>query len=197
LLNNTKAVPRRTPGVDSRALFLVGSMALAMMTACGGAPQASTAAASEGEWREFDGTWTAVGNRTTIPLGGVRQAGVSTFRGALVLSGQSRPGVGFRSDAVVFNDSATGMIGRAVWTDENGEEAYSELRGEGNASNNKITGTFVGGTGRYAGVTGTYEFSWRFILENDDGTVQGQSMGLKGRVRLSNQQGRSTAGGSK
>ena len=63
-------------------------------------------------------------------------------------------------------------------------------------ANNKITGTFVGGTGRYAGVTGDYEFSWRFMLENEDGTVQGQSVGLKGRVRLNNQQGGSTAGGS-
>ena len=89
-----------------------------------------------------------------------------------------------RAWAIVFHDSATGVIGRAVWTDENGEEAYSELRGEGTAANNKITGTFVGGTGRYAGVTGDYEFSWRFMIENEDGTVQGQSEGLKGRVRI-------------
>jgi len=78
-----------------------------------------------------------------------------------------RPGVGFRAWAIVFHDNATGLVGRAVWTDENGEEAYSELRGEGTAANNKITGTFVGGTGRYAGVTGDYEFSWRFMIENE------------------------------
>src|SRR6185503_3295352 len=108
---------------------------------------------------------------------GARRASVSTFRGSLVLAGKSRPGVGFRSEAIVFNDSVTGMIGRSVWTNENGDEAYSELRGEGNASNNKITGTFVGGTGRFEGVAGEYEFSWRFILEGEDGTVQGQSMG--------------------
>jgi len=33
-------------------------------------------------------------------------------------------------------------------------------------------------------VTGTYEFSWRFVLETEDGTVQGQSEGLRGRVRF-------------
>ena len=96
---------------------------------------------------------------------------------------------------IVFNDTATGMIGRAVWTNENGEEAYSELRGEGTAVNNKITGTFVGGTGRYAGITGDYEFSWRFLIENEDGNLQGQSLGLKGRVRLNGQQGGPGAGG--
>lgn len=76
------------------------------------------------------------------------------------------------------------MIGRAVWVDESGNRAVSELRGEGSADNNKIIGTFTGGTGRYSGATGTYEFSWRFLIENEDGVVQGQSVGLKGRVRV-------------
>ncbi len=131
-----------------------------------------------------------------MKLGGGRQAAVSTFNGSLVLTGPARLDVGFRAEAIVFNDSATGLTGRAVWTDESGDEAYSELRGEGTAANNKITGAFVGGTGRYAGVTGDYEFSWRFMLENDDGTVQGQSEGLKGRVRVNDPQRGSTAGGN-
>jgi hypothetical protein len=33
-------------------------------------------------------------------------------------------------------------------------------------------------------VTGTYEFAWRFVLEAEDGQVQGQSVGLKGRVQF-------------
>jgi hypothetical protein len=92
--------------------------------------------------------------------------------------------VGFQSEAIVFNDSATGMLGRAVWTDEHGDHVYSELQGSGTASNNKITGTFVAGTGRYTGVTGTYDFSWRFVLADEEGNVQGQSMGLTGRAKL-------------
>lgn len=178
------------------ALSWAGLLGLVLMTACGRAPQVSNAASPDGEWHEFEGTWTAAGSRTIMHLGGGRQAAVSSSNGSLVLSGRSRPGVGFRAWAIVFNDSATGVIGRAVWTDENGEEAYSELRGEGTVANNKIMGTFVGGTGRYAGVTGDYEFSWRFMLANEDGTVQGQSVGLKVRVRIDNRQG-AAAGGAK
>jgi hypothetical protein len=85
---------------------------------------------------------------------------------------------------MVFDDSVTGMVGGAVWTDEHGDQAYSELRGEGTAASNKIFGKFVGGTGRYSGVTGNYEFSWKFVLENEDGLVQGQSVDLKGRVQV-------------
>ena len=202
--NNTKAVPSRlissflTTCAESRvfALSFVWLLGLVLITACGRAPQITIAASSDGAWHEFEGIWTAAGSRSIMHLGGNRQAAVSNFNGSLVLAGPSRLNVGFRSWAIVFHDNATGLIGRAVWTDENGEEAYSELRGEGSATNNKIVGTFVGGTGRYAGVTGDYEFSWRFMLENEDGSVQGQSVGLKGRVRVNKPQGGSTAGGN-
>jgi hypothetical protein len=99
--------------------------------------------------------------------------------------------VGFRSEAILFSDTATGLVGRAAWTDEHGDQAYSELQGQGTATSNKITGTFVGGTGRYSGASGSYEFSWRFVLENEDGAVEGQSVGLKGRVHFDGQQARS------
>jgi hypothetical protein len=175
-------------------LFGLAFIALALMIACGRAPQPSKSAPSTNEWLEFQGTWTTAGSRNSMRLLGDRRASISSFNGSLVLTGRSRPGVGFRSEAIVFNDSATGLIGRAIWTDEHGDQAYSELRGEGTAQNNKITGTFVGGTGRYSGVTGTYEFSWRFVTENEDGTLQGQSMGLNGRARLDSELGAARGG---
>lgn len=155
-------------------------------TACDHARHSSTAPSRDG-WHEFQGTWTAAGSRHTMELGGERRASVLIVNGSLVLSGESRPSVGFRSEAIVFNDNATGMVGRAVWTDEKGEQVFSELQGEGTASHNKITGTFVGGTGRYSGATGTYDFSWRFLLADEEGNVQGQSVGLTGRVRVDRQ----------
>ncbi len=72
---------------------------------------------------------------------------------------------------------------------------FSELQGENTATNSRITGTFVGGTGRYSGATGTYAFSWRFMLENEDGTVQGQSSGLAGRVRARSARAKMDSGG--
>jgi hypothetical protein len=171
------------------AAFAVSVVAM-MASACSPAPQSPGTAGFGSEWREFEGTWTAAGSRQSIALAADRKASVSTLRGSLLLSGPARPAVGFRAEAVVFNDSTSGMVGRAVWTDARGDQAWSELRGEGTATGNRIVGTFVAGTGRYAGVTGNYEFSWRFVLETEDGTVQGQSVGLKGRVR-----GGSTEGG--
>ncbi len=61
---------------------------------------------------------------------------------------------------------------------------YSELRGEGTAAKNHIAGTILSGTGRYAGVTGSYEFSWQWVMEGEEGTVQGRAVDLRGRVEL-------------
>jgi hypothetical protein len=156
-----------------------------------------TAQAGPGEWREFHGTWTAAGTRNIMRLNGDRHASIATLEGSLVLAGPVRPGVGFRSEIILFNDTTTGLLGRAVWTDEHGDQAFSELRGQGNSQNNTIEGTFIGGTGRYAGITGTYSFSWKFLIENEEGGVQGQSIGLYGRVRLCSPEGVSGTGGPK
>jgi hypothetical protein len=100
-----------------------------------------------------------------------------------MLTGPTRPDVGFRADAIMLNDSVTGLTGRAVWTDERGDQVFSELRGDAKPAGSRIFGTVIGGSGRYAGATGSYEFAWRFLLEADDGAVQGQSVGLRGRLR--------------
>jgi hypothetical protein len=49
---------------------------------------------------------------------------------------------------------------------------------------NRIAGTFTGGTGRYAGVTGDYTFRWQYVLESEDGSLSGRAIDLKGRARL-------------
>ena len=155
-----------------------------MVAGCGPSNVPTDAQPSVAEWHEFQGTWTATGSRQAIRLGADRRASIADFDGTLLLAGASRPAVGFRAEALVLNDSATGMVGRSVWTDDRGDQVYSELRGDVTATGNRIVGTFIGGTGRYAGASGTFEFSWRFVLESEDGTVQGQSLGLKGKVRL-------------
>jgi hypothetical protein len=165
---------RALASLRAAAVMVAAGVVALAASSCSPAPSSPADAPVGSEWREFEGTWTAAGSRQSLALGADRKASVSTLRGSLLLSGPARPAVGFRAEAVVLNDSAIGMVGRAVWT---------ELRGEGTATGNRIVGTIVGGTGRYAGASGSYEFTWRFVMETEDGTVQGQSVGLKGRVR--------------
>jgi hypothetical protein len=190
----TELDPRPAVGRGLRCAALVSLLFLA---GCSPPGAPSDAPLSGTGWHEFKGTWTAAGARHRIPLGGDRRASISSLEGTLLLAGATRPGAGFRAEAVVLNDTTTGMIGRAVWTDEHGDQMYSELRGEGTATGNRIQGTFLGGTGRYAGATGSYAFTWRFVLEAEDGKVQGQSVGLEGRARVGAASAASAAGGTK
>ena len=158
--------------------------ALLALAACGAQQSSRSTVKSSDGWHDFEGSWTAAGSVHTIALGNGRQASLADLRGTLQLAGTSRPAVGFRGDAIALSDSASGMVGRASWTDEHGDQVFSELRGGGPAKGSHVTGTFIGGTGRYAGATGTYEFTWQYVLAAEDGTVQGRAVGLKGRVHV-------------
>jgi hypothetical protein len=166
----------------------IGLVGLLITGACSPPPSMSKPLPATSEWHEFVGTWTAAGSRTGIPLGEGRRASIAKLEGSLMLLGPSRPAVGFRAEAVVLNDSATGTVGRAVWTDDRGDQVFSELTGQGTKSGSHIVGTFLGGTGRYAGATGSYEFYWRFVLQTEEGEVQGQSEALNGKIRLPSEQ---------
>jgi hypothetical protein len=169
---------RCAAGRHGRAAALVGLLALAAS-----APPPAPVAGADG-WYEFQGSWIAAGRRHTIALDGERRASVVDLTGTLLLAGPGRPGAGFRAEVIGLGDTATGFAGRAVWTDEAGDRVFSEMRGQGTATGNRIEGTFVGGTGLYTGATGTYELSWQYVLEAEDGTVQGRAVGLRGRVHV-------------
>lgn len=158
-------------------------LALAV-AACGPAPQPLPSAASPGQWREFEGSWNAAGSRRTLSLGEFGTSALIDLRGSMLLAGPGKPGAGFRAEAIALVDRKAGLVGRSVWTDERGDRVYSEFTGEGTAAKNRITGTILGGTGRFSGVTGTYEFSWQYVLEAEDGSIQGRATGLKGRFRI-------------
>jgi hypothetical protein len=139
---------------------------------------------SPDEWRTFEGTWSASGTRQMLNLGTNHRASIFDLTGSLLLTGNRGIGVGFRAKAIGLSDNLAGMQGRCTWVDEHGDEVYSELKGEAVGTGNRIVGTFLGGTGRFAGVTGEYRFQWEYVVESEDGTVSGRALDLKGRALL-------------
>jgi hypothetical protein len=182
--NRSNTRMRRWIARGARRWSLGAVAALFALAACGPAQGPTVTTPSAGGWHEFQGSWNASGTRYTIPLGPDRRGGIIDWQGTMLLAGPSRPGVGFMAHAIALGDTKTGVIGRAVWTDEKGDQVYSEFHGTGAATGNKIDGTFLGGTGRYTGATGTYELTWQYAVQTDDGTLQGRAVGLKGRVRV-------------
>jgi hypothetical protein len=175
--------PQMQPRYLRRRIHALILLALAVaVTGCRPAPESPKPDGTAGEWLEFTGSWNATGSRRTISLGADRRGSIIDLRGTMLLAGPKRPGVGFRAEVIALVDSGTGLVGRSVWTDDRGEQVFSELQGEGTSERNRITGKILGGTGRYAGATGSYEFSWQSVIEAEEGAIQGRAIDLKGRV---------------
>jgi hypothetical protein len=169
---------RRRP-VGARAALAT----LAGVLACGGPRESRGAAPGEDRWREYAGTWTATGDRHTLLLESDHRAAIIEVAGSLLLESPSGPAMGFLAEAIALSDTRTGLVGRAVWTDERGDRIFSDLTGASVATGNRIGGVITGGTSRYARAEGTYEFSWQYVIEAEEGAISGRTVGLRGRLR--------------
>ena len=162
-------------------------MALAPLlfaTACGQATISAPGLSSLGEWHTFEGNWSASGTRHTLILETNHRASIVDLTGSLLLTGDRGLGIGFRAEVIGFSDNLAGTQGRCVWTDEQGNKLYSELKGDDIGTGNRILGTFLGGTGRFANITGEYSFHWQYVVESEDGAVSGRATDVTGRARL-------------
>jgi len=157
---------------------------LLALLAAAAAPAGQGGASAQGAWRTFEGTWSASGQRQMLPTGGERQADTFQLSGAIVLTigeGLSR---GFRGEAIGFDDGRSVSAGCAVWTDEHGDQIFSQLKGGPLKEGRQITGSITGGTGRYAELEGEYTLTWQYVVAGEGGAVQGRATDLKGRVRI-------------
>jgi hypothetical protein len=139
-------------------------------------------AASEGQ--VFEGTWAASGQRQRLPTEAGPPAATVQLSGAVTIRTGTGISRGFRGEVVGFDDGVGSMAGRAVWTDDRGDRIFSVLRGNAlAAAGRQMSGTITGGTGRYAGFTGEYQFHWQYLVSAEDTLISGRAVDLRGRVR--------------
>lgn len=174
------------PSAASHRLTLLAVSVLLGVAACTPPPPtpAPPAGAAGPQDRHFTGSWSATGSRQALDMGPGRRAEIFRLSGSLMLVGDNRPGLAFRSDLIGLRDSHSGMQARSVWTDERGDQVFSELRSGAGGPGQPVEGRFVGGTGRYAGVSGQYTFNWRTLVESEDGSVGGRVVDFRGWARL-------------
>jgi hypothetical protein len=147
------------------------------------APARAQQAPAPGAWRTFEGTWSASGQRQTLPTESGRPAMTVQLSGSVAITAGEGLSRGFRGEVIGFDDGSGVTVLRCVWTDAHGDRIFSQLKGESVASGHRIAGTIAGGTGRYAGITGDYSFEWQYVVEAEAGTLQGRAVGLRGRYR--------------
>ncbi len=168
----------------SYRLTLGTAAVLALVLSGAGAARQPQNRPATATMRTFDGTWSAAGTRELLPTDGT-DARLSHLSGAIVLGSPDALGtVGMLGEVIAFEDGHGLSVGRAVWTDSRGDRVYSALTGEPIEGGRRIRGTFTGGTGRYARASGTYEFSWQYVVETGEFAVQGRAGDLHGHFTL-------------
>ena len=166
----------------SRMICAVAAMFVGLMSPS--ALDARRDASRQGDGANtFDGRWSVVGRYQTLATESERAAAIVSLSGAVVLSNTSGLSRGFHGEAIALDDARHVSAGRAVWTDANGDRVFSVLTGGRIETGRSVQGAITGGTGRYAGLTGEYVFTWQYVTEGESGTLQARAADIKGWFR--------------
>jgi hypothetical protein len=141
-------------------------------------------------WRPFKATWTLSGTRQHLPTEGARPAAIAHLSGPLAVTSGEGLGRGFLGEVIGFDDGGPLFVGRAVLTDEKGDRVYCALTAEPVGTGHKAKVTITGGTGRFVGLEGTFEFSWQYVVSPESGEVSGRIANIEGRTRMVRPPGR-------
>lgn len=164
---------RRAP---FRALLLASILGAFALPARGEQP------AGDG-WRPFTATWTLSGQRSLLPTGAERPASIVHLTGPLTLTSGEGLGRGLLGEVIGFDDGGRLLAGRAVFTDERGDRIFCSLEAEPIGTGRRATATITGGTGRFAGLEGTFSFAWQYVVDAGGDEVSGRAVDLAGRTR--------------
>jgi hypothetical protein len=144
----------------------------------------------------FSARWVVTGTWRGIGLDEKREVILADLGGRLDVTPDGGALVDLASRCLVFWDSATGGTARCRWRHPSGEEIFSEVEGGLLAQGAPVTGRFVGGTGRYAGLAGEFRFDgWSALYierepresedpESSDRVITGFTNELTGAWRL-------------
>jgi hypothetical protein len=136
------------------------------------------------QWRSFEATASASGRREALAVEPGRTAVTLRLSGSLVLTRRDGLGKAFRADFIGFDDGSGMGTAKAVWTDDNGDRIFSRMVGTDVQTGRRTAATITGGTGRYAGITGTYTFTWQYVMPGEQGVTHVRVTAMKGRYRL-------------
>jgi hypothetical protein len=130
----------------------------------------------------FEALWTLKGTAQELELGASRKTstfrhtGTITFRNAQGLVGTAL------ASCLGLGDTARGDVGRCVWVLEGGDRIFSELSGQlaPGPESGTVRGNFVGGTGRFEQISGSYELDWVVRLTGEPGAFRAQTVRMSG-----------------
>jgi hypothetical protein len=169
---------RRAAPILIATLLLLSGAASTPVEAAGRAPLKQSGS--------FAAQWSIAGTQQGLEFGPARSLSIYEHSGTITV---------VRSDGLVGNalskciglgDTAKGDVSRCIWIDAAGEKIFSELtaRTGAHSETGSGRGTFVGGTGRFEGITGSYEIDWVNVPSLDPEKIEGRSLKMEGAWKL-------------
>ncbi len=135
----------------------------------------------------FTGSWILNGERQILPFGKDRNIYTFTLSGHVNLEKPAGATYDFWSQCMGFADTQNGTQARCVWRSLDGEQIFISLKSPHLGTDNLVSGTIEGGTGKFSGVKGELAFKWFslfFHREAAENTISGQALDLKGSYVL-------------
>lgn len=159
---------------------LTAIAALALVLAVGGSfgPEAgrSEAATGAAKTSPFSARWSTSGSWEGFSVGGGRWVSIYKSTGSIMNEAGKGPFHNMSSRCIGMGDSARADNGHCVFTDADQDKIFDEWTYDGTSG----TGTIIGGTGKYAGIQGHYDYEWVSVPAAKDGTYQGYSSRFEG-----------------
>jgi len=157
-------------------------IAIALLSAVTSTPRAQWPEGNEGS---FTGFWTVSGSVHVLERGDKVVATAGRLTGTVVGNTSQGTIPSFETDCVVFSDTRDKGIARCTWTGATGDQIYVDVTSDGPAGFGRARGEFVGGSGRFQGMTGGFQFEWNYSLgHGSDATLEGHTLEMSGRYRL-------------
>lgn len=153
-------------------LFLVAS----------GVPDVPARAETSAREGEFTARWVVSGTWRAMGLGGSREVILADLTGRLDVTHGSGDIVDLSTRCLVYWDSAKSGSGSCRWRHPSGDEIFVEIEGGLLAPNKSVSGRLIGGTGRYAGISGEFAFDKWNALQLDREERSGEPDELSGRT---------------
>lgn len=132
----------------------------------------------------FDAYWALSGTVHILELPDGALAAAGGLTGTVTVQTSQGPIPSFETECVFFSDGSGGE-GRCVWTGTSGDQILVGLKSDGPAGMGRVRGELTGGTGRFEGISGRFEFEWNYqVSGGKDASLDGNTLTMRGRYRL-------------
>ena len=137
---------------------------------------------------EFKGSMIANGTRMDFPFTAGRKVFTFKLSGHVNLQTPLGKQGDYWSECIGLADSVTGVVGRCIWKDLNGSEIYLTIQSDQLQQGSQVRGTIVGGSEKFAGISGELSFNWFSVINQTDSggsvNITGQTKDLGGKYQL-------------